>query len=79
MTSDEWKQHWQDRLAGIALRGLVFDADERPKGIYTAGQYALSLPEKVEKLLDQMWLTAQPAAVKPVATPNGAVTQPVRK
>lgn len=67
MTQTEWLDHWQDRLVGMALTGLVLDNDERTKGPGTAGQAAMKLPEKVRTLLTQMYGTAQPD--KPLSPP----------
>lgn len=82
MTQQDWMAHWIDRVAGMALRGLVLDQDERARGPGSAGGYAMAIPEKVEKLLEQMWLTAQPVVpvgpdqngkppAKPQPTPPG--------
>ena len=77
MTREAFIQRWRDHLAGMALRGLVHDRDPRPIGEHTAGAYALKIPERVDSLLERLWLDAQPQpSDKPPA--NGQ-PQPVRK
>lgn len=73
MSETEWVQHWQDRLVGLALSGLVLDTDERPKGPATAGLHALTIPAKVQKLLAQMYRSMKPPA--PVQNGAAAPTQ----
>ena len=78
-TREEWIQHWLDKLAGIALRGIVFDhvrADGTPGtlvGAQAAGNYALKLPEKIASLLDEMyvWLEADAQPLSPRSNDNG--------
>jgi hypothetical protein len=71
-TREEWINHWLDKLAGIALTGLIHDGDERPKGPLAAGAYALKLPEKIATLLDQMyvWLETE-SPLTPRSVQNG--------
>ena len=59
MTKPEYVQHWRDRIAGLAVCGLVADTDERTKGPYDCGKRAMELPKKVEALLGQLFDTAQ--------------------
>lgn len=72
MTEQEFVDRWLESELGMALRGLVNDTDERPRGPNAAGQFALKLEEKVRGRLERMWATAQ-QPVK-VATLNGAQT-----
>lgn len=70
----DFVSHWQDRLCGLALRGLVLDNDERTKGPHTAGAAALTLPDRVEKLLRAMFQDAQRLIDKPLPSNNGPPT-----
>ncbi len=80
-SADEFVKHWHDRVAGMALRGLVLDADTKPMGPYSAGQVALSLPERTEKLLRQMFIDARKLVMaeieesKPLPTKAAPPTQ----
>ncbi len=70
---EDFLNHYLDRLVGIALRGLIADQDARP-GPIAAGRYALTLPEKLCTLLNEMYDFLDPAADhEPL---NG---QPIRK
>jgi len=60
MTREEFIEMWRDRVAGIALRGVVLDSDERPVGPRMAGNYAMKIPEKTEKLLGLMFDSLKP-------------------
>ena len=61
MTREVFVNHWKDRLAGLALCGLVADTDGRTSGPYDCGKRAMELPRKVETLLGQLFDTAQQA------------------
>lgn len=60
VTQTEFIAHWQDRLIGLGLRGLVHDTDERTRGAGGAGLRALELVDAIPKLLASMYGTAQP-------------------
>lgn len=60
MTREAFIDHWKDRLAGLALCGLVYDTEERTKGPFDCGKRAMELPRKIERLLEQLYDTAQP-------------------
>jgi hypothetical protein len=75
-TEDEFVERWYDRLLGMALRGLVADDDEVPKGPAARGAFARKLPEKVEQLLRQQYRDLM-KDTKPLA--NGQPVQPARK
>jgi hypothetical protein len=75
MTRQEWIDHWQDRLIGIALRGLVHDTDDRVKGPMDAGGRARRLVADIPILLEKMWGTAQcslPTNLSSTPSENGA-------
>jgi len=59
MTEQEFVDRWLESELGMALRGLVNDTDERPRGPNGAGQYALGLEDKVRSRLARMYATAQ--------------------
>jgi hypothetical protein len=59
MNRQEWIDHWQDRLIGIALRGIVHDTDDRVKGPMDAGSRARRLVVDIPILLEKMWGTSQ--------------------
>lgn len=76
LTREEFIELWQDRLAGMALRGLVLDTDER-KGPIVSGRMAMELPEKIAKLAGMMFDSLKPKEEpKPLPSPatNGAAT-----
>ena len=71
MTKEQFVEHWRDRIAGMALRGLVLDNDRPMCGAMSAGHYALMIPAKVDALLERMFLDA----TNPTPASNG---QPVK-
>ena len=71
MTKEQFVEHWRDRIAGMALRGLVLDNDRPVAGAHSAGHYALMIPAKVDALLERMFLDA----TNPTPITNG---QPVK-
>lgn len=58
--------YWRDRLAGMALSGLILPLDKRPEGPFTAGKMALELPAKIDKLLAQLFDDAVRRVDKPL-------------
>lgn len=76
MTREEYARYWTERLLGMALMGLVLDSDERIKGPLTAGARALELPGKIQRLVNDLWTTAQPQLPTSNGAANGAGRPP---
>lgn len=57
MSKVQFIEKYQERLLWLAMRGLVLDTDDRPKGPLGAGTYALTIPDKVKTLLSDMYDT----------------------
>lgn len=76
-TREQFIQHWQDRLLGIALTGLIYDSDQRPSGPTSAAHYARKQIEKIASLLDEMyvWLEADAQPLQR-SEKNGQQTNP---
>jgi hypothetical protein len=51
----EFIKQWRDRLAGMALNGVVWPAEDKPSGFFSLGKYALELPKRVDTMLSQMY------------------------
>jgi len=51
----EFIKQWRDRLAGMALNGVVWPAEEKVSGYFSLGKYALELPKRVDAMLSQMY------------------------
>lgn len=74
MTEQDFINHWSDRIAGMALTGMVHATDEKARGPFAAGQQALLLPEKVRRLLTDMYRSAQNG--KPPEPPKAEPPKP---
>ncbi len=76
MSRTEFVEKWQERLLWLGQRGLALDTDERCKGPFGAGRYALALPEKIQKLVIEVLNDAQTVEPRPL---NGAATHTVKR
>lgn len=55
MTKPEFVVKWRERLCWLGLRGLAFDNEERAKGPFKSAEYALNMPDRIEKMLAELW------------------------
>jgi len=82
MSKVQFIEKYQERLLWLAMRGLVLDTDDRPKGPLGAGTYALTIPDKVKTLLSDMYDTVTEKASddrstrNPVPSPSGQAPRP---
>lgn len=68
---EEFATRWRDRMAGMALMGMILATDHKPEGRMKRASEIMAIPDKVSKILREMFNDALRIWHNHVMNPGG--------